>query len=33
MDWITDLEVLHRHYGTPGQPAMAKVADHLTPSY
>lgn len=33
MDWITDLDALHAHYGTPGQPAMAKVTDKLTPSY
>ena len=31
--WITDLETLHSHYGTPGKPAMAKVTTHLTPSY
>lgn len=33
MDWITDLAALHSHYGTPGQPAMAKVTAHLTPAY
>jgi PPOX class probable FMN-dependent enzyme len=32
-EWITDLETLHSHYGTPGKPAMAKVTAHLTPSY
>ena len=33
MDWITSLDGLHAHYGTPGTPAMAKVAQHLTPAY
>ena len=33
MDWITDLDALHAHYGTPGQPAVAKVTSHLTPAY
>lgn len=33
MDWITDLDALHAHYGTPGAPAMAKVSAHLTPAY
>ena len=33
MDWITDLDALHSHYGTPGTPALAKVAPHLTPAY
>jgi uncharacterized protein len=33
MDWITDLDTLHGHYGTPKTPAMAKVAAHLTPAY
>lgn len=33
MDWITDLESLTAHYGTPGTPAMAKVAPRLTPAY
>jgi uncharacterized protein len=33
MDWITTLDDLHSHYGTPGTPAMAKVAPHLTPAY
>ncbi len=33
MDWITDLDTLHGHYGVPKPPAMRKVADHLTPAY
>ena len=33
MDWISDLDTLHSHYGTPGTPATAKVAAHLTPAY
>lgn len=33
MEWITSLDLLHSHYGTPGTPAMAKVAPHLTPAY
>ena len=33
MEWITSLEGLHSHYGTPGTPAMAKVAPYLTPAY
>lgn len=33
MDWISSLDDLHAHYGTPGTPAMAKVAPHLTPAY
>ena len=33
MDWITSLDGLHAHYGTPGTPAMAKVAPRLTPAY
>ncbi len=33
MDWITTLDDLHSHYGTPGTPSMAKVAPHLTPAY
>jgi uncharacterized protein len=32
-DWITDLDMLHRHYGTPKTPAMAKVTAQLTPAY
>jgi hypothetical protein len=31
MEWITSLDDLHAHYGTPGTPAMTKVAPHLTP--
>jgi uncharacterized protein len=33
MDWITELDTLHGHYGMPGQPATVKVTDHLTPAY
>lgn len=33
MEWITSLDALHAHYGTPGTPAMAKVAPHITPAY
>lgn len=33
MDWITTLDALHAQYGTPGTPAMAKVAPHITPAY
>lgn len=33
MDWIADLETLHRHYGTPKSPALHKVTDRLTPAY
>ncbi len=33
MDWITDLDALHAHYGTPKAPAIAKVSNHLTPAY
>ncbi len=33
MDWITDLDVLHSHYGTPSAPALRKVTAHITPSY
>ncbi len=33
MDWISDLKTLHAHYGTPKLPAIAKVAQHLTPAY
>ena len=32
MDWITTLDALHAHYGTPSAPAMVKVRPHLTPS-
>ena len=31
--WITTLDDLHKHYGTPGKPAIAKVTAHLTPAY
>ena len=33
MDWITSLDDLHAHYGTPAKPALAKVTPFLTPSY
>ena len=33
MDWITDLETLHSHYGRPKAPALRKVAPRLTPAY
>ncbi len=33
MDWITDIDALLSLYGTPGQPAMAKVTPVLIPSY
>jgi len=33
MDWICDLDTLHAHYGTPSQPAIAKVTPGLIPSY
>lgn len=33
MDWITDLDSLHAHYGTPSKPAVLKVTAHLTPAY
>ena len=33
MDWITTLEDLHSHYGTPAEPAVVKVTSHLTPAY
>lgn len=33
MDWITDLDTLHSHYGTPSAPAVVKVTPHLTPAY
>ena len=33
MDWITSLDNLHAHYGTPAKPAVAKVTAYLTPSY
>jgi PPOX class probable FMN-dependent enzyme len=33
LDWISDLDTLHSHYGLPGQPALRKVTGRLTPSY
>ncbi len=33
MDWITDLDTLHSHYGIPKPPALRKVAAQMTPSY
>ena len=33
MDWITDLDALHSHYGTPLAPALKKQTARLTPSY
>ena len=33
MHWITTLDDLHSHYGTPSSPAVVKVTPHLTPSY
>lgn len=33
MDWITDLDTLHGHYGTPKPPALRKVTPRLTPAY
>lgn len=33
MDWITDLETLHGHYGTPKPPALRKVSTRLVPAY
>lgn len=33
MDWITTLDDLHAHYGTPADPALRKVVAHLIPSY
>ena len=32
MEWITDLEALHSHYGTPMPPALRKVTAQLTPA-
>lgn len=32
MTWITDLETLHSHYGTPKAPALKKVAPLITPA-
>lgn len=33
MDWIENEDALEALYGTPGQPALRKVSDHLTPLY
>ena len=33
MTWITTLDALHAHYGTPSTAAVVKVTPHLTPSY
>lgn len=33
MDWITDLDTLHSHYGTPKPPSLRKVAGQVTPAY
>lgn len=33
MEWISDLETLHGHYGTPKAPALRKVTNHLVPAY
>lgn len=33
MDWISDLDTLHSHYGVPKPPALRKVTQHLTPAY
>ena len=33
MEFITTLEALHGHYGTPSDPAVRKVTGHLIPSY
>ena len=33
MDWITDLDTLHGHYGTPKPPALKKQTARLTPAY
>lgn len=33
MDKIEDFAALEAHYGTPGDPALRKVAHHLTPAY
>ena len=33
MNWITSLDDLHSHYGTPMTAAVVKVTPHLTPSY
>ena len=33
MTWITSIEELEAHYGTPKPPALVKVADYITPQY
>lgn len=33
MEFIEDIPALEALYGTPGQPSLRKVADHLTPLY
>ncbi len=33
MDWLTSLDALHSHYGTPSAPAVSKVRPDLIPSY
>ena len=33
MTWITTLEDLHSHYGSPVPAAVVKVTDHLIPAY
>ena len=33
MDWITSLDDLHTHYGTPAEAATVKVTPLLTPAY
>jgi PPOX class probable FMN-dependent enzyme len=33
LDFITALDTLHEHYGTPADPAVRKVTPRLTPSY
>ena len=33
MNWITTLDDLHAHYGTPAKPAVAKVTPRLIPAY
>ena len=33
MEFITTLEALHGHYGTPADPAIRKVTRHIIPAY
>jgi uncharacterized protein len=33
MEFITTLDALHRHYGTPSDPAIRKVTRHIIPAY